>query len=197
MNQKVPCSKCGVLILESTALRTNGLCIPCKSGYRERIEARRRQLREDRETTENDPYRRLWVSLVEQGYRSPTGFDGLSHPQRLYFAVGLLEGEVYNGGFEQYFQNDSGSYYAYAEEGLIALGALQTLALLRQAREVLLPRGAFPVDTRERQRELVEGYLSTPAWRKILDDLDHRYWANSENIALRLDGFARNHGLVP
>jgi Domain of unknown function (DUF4375) len=141
-------------------------------------------------------FRSLWVSLVEQVYRSPAGFDGLSHPQRLYFAVGLLEGEVYNGGFEQYFSNDSGSYYTYAEEGLIELGAFQTLELLRQAKKVLFPHGSVPINATDRGRALLEGYLSTPTWRKKLDDLDNRYWANSENIALRLEGFARNHGLV-
>ena len=123
--------------------------------------------------------------MVEQVHRSPTGFNGLSQPQRLYFAIGLLEGEVYNGGLEQYFSNDSGSYYAYAEEGLIELGAFQTLELLHQAKEVLFPRGSVPVNATERGRALVEGYVSTPTWRRKLDDLDNRYWANSENIALR------------
>jgi len=96
--------------------------MPCKGGYRVSIEEGKRYIRAERERRLTDPYRKLWVSLVEKVYQSPTGFDGLSHPQKLYFAVGLLEGDVYNGGFHQYFFNDSGSYYAYAEEGLIAVG---------------------------------------------------------------------------
>ena len=195
MHQKVPCSKCGVLILESTALKTNGLCIPCKSGYRERIENGKRHIREEHERKQNDPFHRLWVSLVERVYHSSTGFDGLSQAQKLYFALGLLEGEVYNGGFEQYFLNDSGSYYIYAEEGLIALGAFHTLELVQEAKEVLFPRVAVPVDAEERHRSLV-GTLSMTTSSKKLDDLDNRYWANSENIAARLRDFARNHGLV-
>ena len=115
MSQKVPCSKCGVSILESTALRTDGLCMPCKGGYRESIDLGKRHIGQQRERMLTDPYRELWVSLVELVHRSPSGFDGLSHPQKLYFAVSLLEGDVYNGGFHQYFFNNAGSYYVYAK----------------------------------------------------------------------------------
>ena len=65
MCQKVPCSKCGVPILESTALRTNGLCMPCKRGYRESIEEGKRYIREERERRLTEIYRMLWMSLVE------------------------------------------------------------------------------------------------------------------------------------
>jgi len=154
VDERVQCSKCGVLILESTALRTNGLCMPCKGGYRESIEEGRRYIREQRERRLTDPYWKLWISLVEQVHHSPTGFDGLSHRQKLYFAVRLLEGEVYNGGFHQYFFNNSGSYYAYAEEGLIALGAFQALKLLQEGKEVLFPCVSVPVRIDERRPAL-------------------------------------------
>jgi hypothetical protein len=199
VSQKVPCSKCGVPILKSTAVRTNGLCVPCKGGYRESIEEGKRYIREEREGRLTDPYRKLWISLVEKVYDSPTGFDGLSHPEKLYFAVGLLEGGVYDGGFHQYFFNDSGSYYAYAEEGLIALGAFQTLELLQEAKEVLFPDVPVPVKTGERRRALPsdpELDSLTPKWSQKLDGLDKRYWADSEGITLRLEGFARSHGLA-
>ncbi len=80
MSQKMPCSKCGVPILASTALRTDGLCMPCKGGYRESNEEGKRHIREQRERMLTDPYRRLWIWLVEQVHHSPSGFDGLSHP---------------------------------------------------------------------------------------------------------------------
>src|SRR5882762_4988369 len=188
-----------VPILKSTAMRTNGLCMPCKGGYRVSIVERKRYIREERERRLTDPYRKLWVSLVEKVYQSPTGFDGLSHPQKLYFAVGLLEGDVYNGGFHQYFFNDSGSYYAYAEEGLIAVGAFQTLELLQEAKETLFPGVPVPVKTAERRHSFPshpEGSLSTPKWSEKLDDLNKRFWADSEGVAIRFEAFARNHELI-
>ena len=101
--------------------------MPCKGGYRERLEAEKKLREEERERERTDPDRKLWLSLVEEVYYSPLGFEGLSHPKKLYFALGCLEGELYNGGFHQYFFNSSGSHCAYAEEGLIAIGALETL----------------------------------------------------------------------
>src|SRR5450631_3372939 len=122
--------------------------MPCKGGYRESIEEGKRYIREERERMLTDPYRKLWVSLVELVYHSPSAFDGLSHSQKLYFAVRLLEGDVNNGGFHQYFFNDAGSYYAYAEEGLIAVGAFQTLELLLEAKGVLFPSAPVPISIR-------------------------------------------------
>jgi hypothetical protein len=199
VSQKVPCSKCGVPILESTALRTGGFCMPCKGGYRESIEEGKRHNREQRERMLTDPYRKLWVSLVEKVYHSPTGFDGLSHPQKLYFAVCLLEGEVCNGGFHQYFFNNAGSYYAYAEEGLIVLGAFQTLELLQEAKDVVFPSIPVPISIAERRRALPsypDNNSPAPKWSEKLDDLDKRFWVDSEGIDIRLETFARNHGLV-
>jgi hypothetical protein len=199
VSQKVPCSKCGVSILESTALRTDGLCMPCKGGYRESIDEGKRHLGEQRERMLTDPYRKLWVSLVEVVHLTPSGFDGLSHPQKFYFAVSLLEGEVYNGGFHQYFFNNAGSYYAYAEEGLIALCAFQTLELLQEAKDVLFPSIPVPISIAERRQALSsypENNSPTPKWSEKLDDLDNRYWADSEGIPLRLEAFARNHELL-
>jgi|SRR5450631_1380688 len=134
--------------------------MPCKGGYRESIEEGKRYIREERERMLTDPYRKLWVSLVELVYHSPSAFDGLSHSQKLYFAVRLLEGDVNNGGFHQYFFNDAGSYYAYAEEGLIAVGAFQTLELLLEAKGVLFPSAPVPISIAERRRAL-PSYLKT------------------------------------
>ena len=183
----------------STAQKTNGLCMPCKGGYRESIEARKREIHEERERDRTNPDRRLWLSLVEQVHHSATGFDGLSHPEKLYFAIGCLEGDVYNGGFHQYFFNDSASYYAYAEEGLIAIGALQTCELLNEAKHVLFAAEAVPVKVSER-RNALQGHMKTePEAAKSsqkLDDLDTRYWLDSEGIGARMKAFARDHELL-
>jgi Domain of unknown function (DUF4375) len=48
-----------------------------------------------------------------------------------------LSGEVYNGGFYQYFDNTSADSYHYAELGLIRLGATHSLGLLQKAKEHL------------------------------------------------------------
>jgi hypothetical protein len=153
--------------------------MPCRGAYPESIEEGKRHIREERERMLTDPYRKLWGSLVEEVYHSPSGFDGLSLPQKLYFAVRLVEGDVYQGEFHEYFFSDAGSYYAYAEEGLIALGALRTLELLQEAKDVLLPSIPIPISIAERRLALSfyhEDNSPTPEWSEKLDDLDRRYW---------------------
>jgi hypothetical protein len=112
-----------------------------------------------------------------------------------------LERHVCNGGFLQYFLNDSGSYYAYAEEGLIAIGAFQTLELLREAKEVLFSSDSVPATIDERRRELFprnkEGDLEMLMWIEArLDNLVRRYWVDSEGVGLRMKAFARGCGFI-
>src|SRR6185369_14940424 len=109
--------RCGAAILSTTAESTGGVCMPCKDGRREAIDARKREIRREREWELADPFRRLWLDLV-RATETTAGFAGLSEVEKQYFAVGLLELEVYNGGFDQYFFNSSGSFYRYAVLGL-------------------------------------------------------------------------------
>ncbi len=85
--------------------------MPCKTGTRKSIEAAKVRITEQREREISDPFRILWRELVRRVHQNELGFDGLSEPEKLYFSVGLLDGELYNGGFYQYFFNHSGSYY--------------------------------------------------------------------------------------
>src|SRR4051812_12724560 len=49
MTIKVPCSRCGALVLPSTAQKYSGLCAPCSSGTREQIDTAKRFQAEERE----------------------------------------------------------------------------------------------------------------------------------------------------
>jgi hypothetical protein len=61
--------------------------MPCTTGYREKMEERKPQNRQERERMLTDPDREVWVSLVELVHHAPNVFDGLSHSQKLYSAV--------------------------------------------------------------------------------------------------------------
>ncbi len=159
----------------------NGLCISCKM-----------------KRTRTDPFHVFYNSLIDRVRHSRGGFDLLSEPEKLYFTVMLLRNEVNDGGFHQYFINSSGSYYDYAEKGLIALGATQTLELLRKAKDILFPTISVPVDTEIRRRlvPVVEPGTPTPEWVNKADELDRRFYADSENLTSRLKAFAREQGFV-
>src|SRR4029079_775861 len=110
---KVACSACGAAILTATAEVTSALCMPCKPDRRYAIEAGRRRLQGERARRAH-PLTRHWHDLVHRVHQMPQGFAGLSEPEKLYYAVGTLDGAIYRGGFESYFFNTSGGHYEYA-----------------------------------------------------------------------------------
>jgi len=181
MTEEVACVECGALVPANAARRMKGLCIPCKM-----------------KRGKANPYRVLYESLSDRVYRSPDGLETLSEPERVYFAVTLFRAEVENGGFHQYFFNSSGSYYAHAEKGLTTLAAKQTLELLRQAKEILFPAMSVPVDTETRRQVILvaDPGAPTPQWLDKVNELDKRFYADSENLTSRLKTFAREQGLV-
>jgi len=171
--------------------------MPCKGGYRLRIEEGRRRLQEEKNRGDS-PADRFWHSLVHRVHDTPAGFSGLTPPEQTYFAVCLLEGEVYNGGFDQYFSNSSADYYSQAVDGLVELGAVHSLKLLRAAKDALF--GANPVPPTQSDRIAVfpgmsDAHVAPPDWSKRLDDLDRRFCEDPDRLGERLDRFAEKHGL--
>ena len=187
------CTRCGASILAATAARTGGLCMPCKTGTRESIEAGRDWHRQQRAREASDPFWRLWRILVHRVFESPEGFGGLSAAEQLYFAVGMLEGDVYNGGFDQYFFNASGAFYSYAERGLLELGAAQSLEILKAAKHVAFGEAKVPQAAKERRERLRSLPREASA---ALEPLDEAFWKDPDGLAMRLQEFARGHGLV-
>jgi hypothetical protein len=167
--------------------------MPCHGGYRQKIDDALLRARAEREKEQNDPFRKLWLSLVDRVDSTPQGFSGLTEEEKLYFAVSLLDGEVRNGGFDQYFFNHSGSYYQYAEQGLIALDANHILQLLRSAKETVFPAIEVPVDTATRRKLLREQREHVAS---KLDDLDRIYYRDPDLLESRLQSFVREKALI-
>ncbi len=63
--QRLPCRECGELILPDTATKNNGLCMPCKGGYRANIEAGKKR-REQERLWDQSAERKHWSSLVKK-----------------------------------------------------------------------------------------------------------------------------------
>lgn len=195
MTDRLPCRACGHLILPTTAARNEGLCIPCKGGYRQNIEDGKRFHTERRRYLAS-PQALYWSALVNRVYDGGEGFAGLSPAERSYYAVSVLSGEVHNGGFDQYFGNSSGDQYQAARAGLRELEAEDALALLERAAALLFGDGPVPVSQAERQ-------LRMPTWadepdrdcEAALDALDTRFYALADALGERLLAHARHHAL--
>ena len=190
MTQKIPCKECGASILPTTAEKNSGLCMPCKNGYRKNIEKSKEYYKKERELNATCPYRALWRDLVSRVYEPAKGFETLSENEKQYYAVGLLDGEVYNGGFVQFFDNTSGEYYRYSELGLIRIGAKESLRLLRESKLAAFGNSPVPKDQTQRWSHTNDEVT------KKLDDLDSKYYETKEDVGELLEAFARETDLV-
>ena len=169
----------------------------CKQGIRQNIEKSKEQYKKQKE---HDPIRELWLSLVERVDKGPDGFAGLSVDEKLYFAVRLLDGEVYNGGFEQFFHNSSGEYFDEAARGLKLLEAESTLSVFLQATKILFGDSTPSKDRGarwEQMKSLPDSPVDqVPDWYVELESLDQQYCKDPDNLDEKLDEFARS-SLLP
>ena len=166
--------------------------MPCKQGNRESIDDAKVRYAEDKKYRDTSEHKH-WLWLVDQVHANEIGFSNLSHPNKLYFSANLVSGEVYNGGFEQYFFNSSGDYYNYAVEASQAIGATESLKLLLSASRTLFGEGLVPSDTSERR--VFIGNLTNETIRDALNLLDCAFYKDPDNFSGLMTKFAKTHSL--
>lgn len=194
----MPCNECGALILPATAESTGGVCMACKQGIRKSMEASKEYYKK---LKEYDPAYELWKSLVNRS-SDDSELTNWTKQEKLYFSVCLLEGEVYNGGFDQYFSNTSGDYYSLAIAGLDELGATHSRSLLKEAAVTLFGKKEPPASQvgrwqimNSKARRLAE-VVSRHRRASQLEKLDQQFWKDTDRLSDRLTGYAKEHGLV-
>ncbi|MDB5517654.1 MAG: hypothetical protein JWQ17_4412 [Tardiphaga sp.] len=194
MSGKVACEACGAMILPSTAKANDGVCMPCKRGDRGHIEtAKIRYAERKKAQATPEPETLHWRWLVQQVHQSPHGFAGLSAENQNYFAACLLEGEVYDGGFDQYFHNSSADHYADAIRGLQEIGAAECSRLVVAAKEVLFGADDVPGTQDSRCSRIGE---MAPALEDKLEELDRQFGKESARLRHLAGQYARKHGLL-
>lgn len=191
--EKLPCSQCAVSILSRTAERNGGLCVPCAKGTRATLEADRLRYRAERERLRTDPFRIYWSSLLARVHATEDGYSRLPTAERHYFSVALVDGEVQNGGFGQYFYNSSSDHYQDAVAGFEEIGALASLDLLLRAKQVVFGFGEVPAETSRRRQKSAR---TSGSQITRLDRLDRLFWADPDDLSARAEAFLLKHGLV-
>jgi hypothetical protein len=71
-------------------------------------------------------------------------FASQSTPQQVFSSIWAVESEVNNGGFSQYFLNNSCETAAFVSEALDTIGAPQTADICRRAIDKAFPAGLPP-----------------------------------------------------
>jgi HEAT repeat protein len=130
----------------------------------------------------DDPFDFGWERLQE------VGWEALTPVQRQVLAVEMLEGEVNNGGFDQYFYNSSGDTWPDAQAGLQAIGATEVGKLL--ARAVARFGSEGPSNDREtRQKQLAK--ISSAG--NSFSTLEDEFYKDENNLQPALLAFIAAH----
>ncbi len=127
-----------------------------------------------------DPVQALWPSLVAVVFTDKDNpmLENLSPSCQALYLLDLMDREVQNGGFDQFFYNASGQSCVETCKALEETGATVMLSLLERACTVF-PGGIVPKDELERRTLLCA--LSEDA-ENLLSALDDEFNAKTSSI---------------
>jgi hypothetical protein len=105
-------------------------------------------------------------------------FENLNEAEKTFLYIGMLEAEINNGGFDQYFFNSSGDYANEALEALKKIGAFKTAKIVEEAYRYF-PENPMPKDN-EKRRELLENIneQTSEKWTQLED----KFYLYEENL---------------
>ena len=112
-----------------------------------------------------------------------------SFPQQVFSSLWAVESEVNNGGFSQYFLNNSSESAAFVANALETIGAPKTAEICRRAIETAFPDGLPPTseEISSRAAEFSEETLAT------LDALDGEFFAYPHDLTELLYAYVSRH----
>ena len=117
------------------------------------------------------------------------GWEGLTKPERTYYAVSMLLMEVNHGGFEYYYWYGGANTARAAAEALSEIGAARTRDLLLRA-NAYFPRSNPPGDMRARQVLLAPlGDRRYTVWKSI----DQEFYKDPDGIDSLLERYYESH----
>lgn len=130
--------------------------------------------------------------LEFQGIREPydfafnrlngLGWAALTIVQREVLATRIFIDEVNNGGFAQYFVNDSGDHWSDALEGLKAIGAARDRELLQKA--VCMFGKKTPSTNTEKRHKQLAAIMQDDF--EIFEDLEEEFYEDKQDREIQL-----------
>ena len=117
--------------------------------------------------------------LLWEKSKNDKDFESLNEYEKNVIFIEMLEGQVNNGGFDQYFFNSTGEYAYETLKALEEINANQTAKILNSAIKAF-PTLPVPKDT-EQRRELMEDIPDNIS--ENWDKLDDEFYEYPENLA--------------
>ena len=116
-------------------------------------------------------------------------FENLNEAEKTFLYVEILEAEINNGGFDQFFFNSSGDYANETLEALKRIGATKNAKIVEEAYSYF-PENPIPKNN-EKRREILENIdeQTSEKWTQLED----KFYLYEENIGgLVLDYVRKN-----
>ena len=132
----------------------------------------------------------LYLSRLSQDERTDFGrvdFDEQPEPQKVFSAIWVLEGEVNNGGFAQYFRNWDIGEIAYAPKALRRIGASSCARIVERAIEIISPMAP----TREERSRALDALDDDGQY--VLFTLDAEFLAYPDDLTELLFAYVSDH----
>ncbi len=139
--------------------------------------------------TETDIVLRIGEIIWKKTEKGDDSFSKLTEPEKVFIYVDMLEGQVNNGGFDQFFFNSSGDYTHEILSAYEKIKAYKTVALIATAIKAF-PVSPVPKDT-ETRREIMQNLNEDTT--KVWDDLDDKFYEYEDNIAGLLIDYIKQH----
>ncbi len=116
-------------------------------------------------------------------------YENLTEAKKTFIFIEMLEAEVNNGGFDQYFFNSSGDYAIETLESLKRIKAHKTAKIITEAFEIF-PIQPIPKDNEKRRTILknINQNISNK-WNQLEDN----FYSNDENIGKLLLDYVKNN----
>lgn len=143
---------------------------------------------------QQDPAYAIFTSALKIAYDADDAvtehIDRLSPEARLVYLVWSLDGEVHNGGFDQFFYNSLGDHWEELLSHLDTIGAVTSKRLLTQAISIF--PDSTPAKSREERVKQLKSLDDTEV-EALLSDLDEQFWKYEDNLAHRVSEFVSKH----
>lgn len=177
-----------ILLVVVLAIAAGGCCLTAKTGDTSiQYDPPKRTIEEIWEIEDQTDFVTAMLGHILEKCRYGDDMDKLSAPERVFFVTTLLEGEVNNGGFSQFFFNSSGDYANELVDAFTEIGAIKTAEICKKAVSVY---GEYVPTGRAEREDLL---LDNDAVEEILDECDNAFYEYEDDLITLYCEYIVNH----
>ena len=144
---------------------------------------------------EEDPAYAIFDKCIDIVFEGSDGnteiVDRISNEAKVVYLLCSFEGEIYNGGFDQFFFNSISDHSAEILNCLGIVGANKTKKLLEEA--VSWFPNSMPSPDREERWKQLEEVENHEKYESEVDWLDTQFYKNEDNLSELINDYVKNN----